>query len=246
MDLVERLRVAGCVAAEEEARELLAAAEDEATLELFVRRRVAGEPLAWITGTTEFCGHAIRVDPGVFVPRFQSEELARRAAELAPPTGWVADLCTGAGAIAVHVQAAGAHAVGVDRHLLAARCARANGVATVVGDLDQPLRSRSFDVVTAVAPYVPTSQLCYLPSDVQRYEPRDALDGGVDGLSVIRRVIVGASRLLVPGGWLVIELGGEQYEALQVALDSNGFRSHVTWSDSDGDLRGLATRLSTN
>lgn len=243
MNLVERLRDAGCVAAEEEATELLTAAPDEATLESFLRRRVEGEPLAWITGTTEFCGHLIHVDRGVYVPRAQSEELARRAVGLLTPVGRVADLCTGTGAIAVHLQTAGAQVVGVDREMLALRCARANGVTALLGDVDRPLRSRSFEVVTAVAPYVPNSELRYLPADVQRFEPRDALDGGVDGLDVVRRVIAGASRLLVPGGWLLVELGASQNEALEQTLDSNGFRSPVTWSDSDGDLRGLAAQL---
>ena len=160
---------------------------------------------AWITGTTTFCGHSLHVDPGVYVPRVQSEELARRsAAILAAGGSHAADLCSGAGAVAVHLmaEAPAATVVGVDLDPRAAACARRNGVRAIVGDLDGPLRSHVFDVVTAVAPYVPTDELRLLPADVRRYEPRIALDGGEDGLDVVRRVVAAGARLLRGGGWL--------------------------------------------
>jgi release factor glutamine methyltransferase len=103
----DRLAAAGCIAPEEEARELLRAASDERTLEEWIRRRERGEPLAWITGITTFCGRSIRVDPGVYVPRPQSEELARRAAAFLPQSGRALDLCTGSGAVAVTVSSCG-------------------------------------------------------------------------------------------------------------------------------------------
>src|SRR6476469_9502715 len=88
VDLAERLADAGFVAAEEEAAELLArAGDDRALLDALVARRLTGEPLAWITGSVEFCGLSIRVDPGVYVPRWQSEQLAWRAAERLPGGG---------------------------------------------------------------------------------------------------------------------------------------------------------------
>jgi len=83
-DLVERLRVAGCVAAGEEAAALLAAAPSGDSLESWVQRRERGEPLAWITGTVSFGGRLLSISPGVFVPRPQTEQLARRAAALLP------------------------------------------------------------------------------------------------------------------------------------------------------------------
>ena len=85
--LVERLRAAGCVAAEEEADEMLAGATDPTTLDRWVARRTDGEPLAWIVGATTFCGIRLRVDPGVYVPRPQTEDLARRAVALLPTGG---------------------------------------------------------------------------------------------------------------------------------------------------------------
>jgi release factor glutamine methyltransferase len=212
-----------------------------------VRRREDGEPLAWITGTMQFCGRPLRVAPGVYVPRIQTEELARRAADVLPAHGRAVDLCTGAGAVAAHLRAtvSSAAVVGVDLDPHAAACARANGVPTLASDLDAALRApRRVDVVTAVAPYVPTAMVRLLPSDVQRYEPRTALDGGADGLDVVRRVITAASRLLRPSGWLLTEVGGDQDAALAAALADAGFDDFTPWHDDDGDLRGVASRFS--
>jgi release factor glutamine methyltransferase len=247
--VVNRLREAGCVAAREEAGELVEAAPDEATLEAFVGRRSQGEPLGWITGRVQFCGHSVRVDRGVYVPRMQTEELARRAASVLSgfgPHARAADLCTGSGAIAVHLQAEVpfASVVGVDSDELAARCSRHNNVLTVVGDLGAPLCPEGFDVVTAVPPYVPTTELKFLARDVLRYEPLRALDGGSEGLDVLRRLVESAARLLRPGAWLLVELGGQQDRQLAPALDTGGFVSVTTWTDEDGDLRGLAARRS--
>jgi release factor glutamine methyltransferase len=244
--VVDRLLAAGCVAAGEEADELLGAAPDRRTLEAWVRRREQGEPMAWITGTLMFCGRTLFVAGGVYVPRHQTEELARRAATLLPAGGRAVDLCTGAGAVTVHLQAAvpTAAVVGVDIDMQAARCARRNGVPVVVGDLDEPLWPRSrVALVTAVAPYVPTAAIALLPADVQRYEPLRALDGGPDGLDLVRRVVAAAARLLRPGGWLVTEVGGDQDEALAPALSTAGFATVIPWRDDDGDLRGIAARL---
>ncbi len=243
----DRLRAAGCVAADEEAAALVAGAPDEETLERWIRRREQGEPLAWIVGSVEFCGRTLRVDRGVYVPRAQSEQLARLAAALLPPDGGRAvDLCTGAGAVAAHLVAAvpTATVVGVELDERAARCARRTGVRVVVGDLAEPLRSGRVDIVTAVAPYVPSGSMPLLAPDVQRYEPALALDGGADGLDVVRRVVVAASRLLRPGGWLLTELGGDQDEALRPTLAASGFGPPVPWFDDDGDLRGITAPVS--
>ncbi len=243
--MVDRLVAAGCVAAEEEADELLGAAPDLATLEAWLCRREQGEPLAWITGTLRFCDRTLQVDRGVYVPRIQSEELARRAGEVLPRGGRAVDLCTGAGAVAAHVstRVPTAMVLGIDIDVRAATCARRNGVRAVVGDLDRPLRTeRHFDLVTAVAPYVPTGDLRLLPVDVQRFEPRAALDGGVDGLDLVRRIIAAAGRILRPGGWLLIELGGAQDTVLAPVLAAAGLAPAESWNDEDGDLRGLASR----
>jgi release factor glutamine methyltransferase len=245
-EIEARLAAAGCVAPAAEAAALRSAAgADEADLEARLRRREQGEPLAWITGRVEFCGRSLRIEPGVYVPRPQTEELARRAAACLPERGRAADLCTGCGAIAAHLRGArqGAEVVGVDVDPLAVAVARHNGVATVLAEVDAlPLRSGAFDVVTAVAPYVPTDAIALLPADVQRHEPRVALDGGADGLHVVRRVVTAAARLLRPGGHLLTELGGDQAEALEPALADAGFVDAESWLDEDGDLRGLVAR----
>jgi release factor glutamine methyltransferase len=243
--VVDRLVAAGCVAATEEALELIAAAPDARTLEDFLRRREAGEPPAWITGTARFCGRDLHITPGVYVPRSQSEELARRAAALLPHHGRAVDLCTGCGAVAAHLRAHDptATVIGVDVDVRAASCARRNGVPTIVGDLAAPIRDHGgYDVVTAVAPYVPTTALRLLPPDVQRYEPRLALDGGADGLDLVRRAIGAAASLLRPGGWLLIEVGDDQDRTLAPTVAANGFDVVAPWYDDDGDLRGVAAR----
>jgi release factor glutamine methyltransferase len=246
MDEVEtRLVAAGCVAAAEEAAALRRVAADADALDGLVRRREQGEPLAWITGWISFCGHDVRVAPGAYVPRPQTEELARRAVELLPDDGRAVDLCTGCGAIAVHLRAErpGATVVGVDLDSHAVTLAQSNGVPAIVGDVGAaPLRSGEFDVVTAVAPYVPTNAIALLPLDVQRHEPRRALDGGGDGLDLVRRVVTTAARLLRSGGALLTELGGDQAEALAPALGDAGFIDAEPWHDDDGDLRGIAAR----
>jgi release factor glutamine methyltransferase len=131
----------------------------------------------------------------------------------------------------------------VDVDERAAACARRNGVNAICADVDGPLRAGSFDVVTAVPPYVPTNALALLPSDVRSFEPRQALDGGQDGLDVARRVARSAARILRPGGWLLMELGGEQDAALASTLAAAGFGPGERWADEDGDLRGLAAEL---
>ncbi len=246
--VADRLAAAGCVAPAQEAALLVAGVADGAGIEARVARRERGEPLAWITGSISFCGRVLHVDPGVYVPRAQTEQLARRAAGLLGARGRALDLCTGAGAVARYLQAAvpSAGVVGVDLDPAAAACARRNGVPTLVGDLAEPVRSRDgFDLVTAVAPYVPTDELRLLPADVVRYEPRLALAGGADGLDVVRRIVVAAAERLSPGGWLVLEVGGDQDEVLSPTLAAQGFDQVAPWWDEEGDLRGVAARVAT-
>ncbi len=245
MTLVERLAAAGCIAPDAEARELLHDGPDVVELESRLRRREAGEPLAWITGRMSFGGLEVHVAQGVYVPRVQTEELARRAAAVLPVRGAAVDLCTGSGAVATWMQRARPEAfvVGVDVDPVAVRCAARNGVRAVVGDLATPLHLvGGVDVVTAVAPYVPTGERRLLPADVQRHEPAHALDGGDDGLAVVRRVVAHAATLLRTGGHLLLELGGAQDLALAPDLARHGFVGARPWHDDEGDLRGVHTR----
>jgi release factor glutamine methyltransferase len=243
--LAELLAVAGFVAAEEEAEELRAAAHgDAARLEVLVQRRLTGEPLAWIIGSELFCDLRIRVDPGVYVPRWQSEQLARRAAQRLPAGGTAIDLCTGSGAIARVLADArpGARIVASDADERAVACARANGVEAYVGDLFAPLPAGlegSVDVVVGVVPYVPTSELGLLQRDTFAFESTRSYDGGPDGTRILRRVLSEAARFLRPGGALLLELGGEQPELLREELARLGFADVVVRIDEDELVRGI-------
>jgi release factor glutamine methyltransferase len=243
-ELSARLAAAGCVAPDEEAHELMAAAHDPHELEALVLRREDGEPLAWLTGGVSFCGQWIHVDEGVYVPRWQSEEMAVAAGQrlLLQGRGALAvDLCTGAGAVACHLQRASpsSSVLGVELDRRAARCAARNGVVVLIGNLGDALATGCAALVTAVAPYVPSEQLRFLPSDVLRFEPREALDGGLDGLVIIRAVIESATRLLAAGGELFVELGGDQGASARGSLLEAGFHQIELHADDEGDLRWL-------
>lgn len=247
--LAEVLAAAGFVAAQEEAIELTArAGGDAALLEALVARRLAGEPLAWITASAPFCGIAVRVDPGVYVPRWQSEPLVRRAIERLGPDGTAVDLCTGSGAVAVALSARrpGARVVASDLDERAVACALANEVEAYRGDLFAPLpktlRGR-VDLVVAVVPYVPTPSLALLPRDTLAFESPLSYDGGPDGTGVLRRVIRTAPRYLRSGGTVLLELGGDQAHALEGELRRLGYTVVDSLADDDGDLRGIELRL---
>ncbi len=247
--LPARLASAGFVAAEEEAGELRArAAGDDQLLDALVARRLEGEPLAWITGSVSFCGLEIRVDPGVYVPRWQSEPLARRAAERLPDDGTAIDLCTGAGALARTLMARrpGARVVATDADERAVACAAANCVEVYRGDLFGPLpralEGRA-DVVVAVVPYVPTSELPLLQRDTLTFESSLSYDGGLDGAGILRRVVAEGSRFLRRGGALLLELGDDQADVLSGDLERHGYVDIIILRDEEGDVRGLETTL---
>jgi release factor glutamine methyltransferase len=249
--LAARLAAAGFVAADAEAGELLArAAGDGELLASLVRRRLTGEPLAWITGSVAFCGVEIGIDPGVYVPRRQSEPLARRAAERLPANGAAVDLCTGSGAIAKVLGTArpGARVVGSDLDEAAVACAATNGVEVVHGDLFAPLPDALVglvDVVVGVVPYVPTSELSLLQRDTFAFESRRSYDGGRDGTTILRRVLTESPRFLRRGGALLLELGGSQHDLLADDLARLGFGDVTALIDDEGDLRGMEATLGT-
>ncbi|MGI8749420.1 MAG: putative protein N(5)-glutamine methyltransferase [Thermoleophilaceae bacterium] len=223
LEIVTRLRAAGCVFAEDEAGLLIAAAPTEADLAAMVDRRATGLPLEHVLGWADFCGLRIAVDPGVFVPRHRTELLVREAVALArlaaSPRAVVVDLCCGSGAVGAAVAAAldrvELYAADIDPG--AVRCARRNivpgGGRVLEGDLYEPLpptlRGR-VDVLVANAPYVPTDSIGLMPREARLHEPRVALHGGIDGLDVQRRVAVTAPLWLAPGGHVLIETSERQ------------------------------------
>jgi release factor glutamine methyltransferase len=245
MELTAQLSRAGCVAAQEEAEELMACAGgDPSMLRALADRRLAGEPLAWITGRADFGDQSILVDPGVYVPRWQSVELAARAGARLPDDGRAIDLCTGTGAVAAVLRAAkpAAHIVATDSDRRAVDCAQANGVEAYQGDLFAAVPDSfrgATDVVVAVVPYVPSTDFHLLPRDTLRFEEASHYDGGPDGTDILRRVLSGAPGFLRPGGAVFLELGGDQAEVLRPTLESLGYAAVRIWSDEDGDPRGL-------
>ncbi|WP_020076313.1 putative protein N(5)-glutamine methyltransferase [Cryocola sp. 340MFSha3.1] len=244
--IVARLRAAGCVFAEDEARLLIEAAGSPAELDALVSRRVAGEPLEPLLGWVEFGGLRLHVAPGVFVPRRRTELLAGRAAELAAATvavsgaAVVVDLCCGVGAIgavvADRVPAAEVYAADLDP--VAVACARRNVAPDRVfeGDLFAALPSElrgRVDVLAVNAPYVPTEAIALMPPEARDHEPGIALDGGADGLDIHRRIAAEAADWLAPGGTLLIEAGEEQAAVSAALFAAAGLTSRI---ESDDDL----------
>lgn len=247
--LTALLSGAGFVAAEAEARQLLACATgDDPPLASLVGRRLAGEPLAWITGTISFGGVELRVHPGVYVPRRQSEQLARRAVERLPATGLAIDLCTGTGAIAKTLTTChpGARVLACDIDERAVVCAAANGVEVHRGDLFAPMPlalEGRVDVVVGVVPYVPTPALSLLHRDALAFESLLSYDGGIDGTELLQRVVTDSVRFLRHGGALLLELGGEQADALRGDLERLGYLDVSVLVDEEGDTRGIEATL---
>ena len=238
--LIARLRAAGCVFAEDEAQLLVEAASSPAELDDLVQLRIAGRPLEHVLGWAAFCGLRVVVGPDVFVPRQRTEFLARQAIGVTPEAAVVVDLCCGSGAVGAAVLAARPqvelHAADIEP--AAVRCARRNLTAGSVylGDLYEPLPEQlrgRVDVLIANAPYVPTDAIGLMPPEARLYEPRVALDGGTDGLDVLRRVITQAPAWLAPGGHLLVESSAAQAATVAETFSARGFLVRV---DHSADL----------
>ncbi|MET8244360.1 putative protein N(5)-glutamine methyltransferase [Streptomyces sp. NPDC005202] len=237
--VVAALRAAGCVFAEDEAELILTAARTPDELTILVDRRVAGLPLEQVLGWAEFHGLRIAVDPGVFVPRRRTEFLVDQALDRAPGASVVVDLCCGSGAVGAALAAAlgpvELHAADIDP--TAVRCARRN-IDPVrgrvhAGDLFEALpgalRGR-VDILAANVPYVPTEEVGLLPAEARDHEPLVALDGGADGLDVLRRVTAGAPDWLAPGGCLLVETSEHQSSAAVEAFRRAGLTTRLAVS----------------
>ncbi len=232
-DLVRALRAAGCVFAEDEARLLADAAEgDPDRLAELRDHRIAGDPLEHLVGWVDFAGLRLKVGPGVFVPRQRSALLVAAAvAHLAARADPVlVDLCCGSGAVAAAIEAripdVRVYAADVDEVALGyARRNLGSTAYVVAGDLYQPVPDAlggGVDVIVAVPPYVPTAAVATMPREARDHEPREALDGGTDGLDLARRITSGAGAWLAPGGAVMVEVGRGQAERLADQLPGHG------------------------
>lgn len=251
--IVARLRAAGCVFAEDEARLLIAEAGTAEQLADMVDRRVAGHPLEYIVGWVEFCDLRIAVDPGVFVPRRRTEFLVRQAISIMVERSVIVDMCCGAGAIgaALLARIPRVEVYAADIEPAAVRNARKNLSAEKVfeGDLFDPLpaslRDR-VDVLVVNAPYVPTAAIALMPPEARDYEPLVTLDGGHDGLDVQRRVVAAAPSWLAVGGHLLIETSKQQAPQLVEVFDAAGLSPRVAEDEEIGATIVIGGRQTIN
>lgn len=233
----------------------------ESVLEAFTRlvdRRAHREPAQYISGTEDFHGLTFNVTPDVLIPRPETELLVETGIELLQdlPAAKAADIGTGSGCIAVSLAASlsGATVYAVDRSKAALTIAKgnadANGVAGRIlfleGDLLAPLEAAGLkgllDMIASNPPYIPADEIPGLQAEVQ-FEPKGALDGGPDGLDAVRRLIAEAPSYLKPGGWLLIEIGFGQADAVRELVRASGVLEYIEFkTDFAGIARVLVAR----
>ncbi|MGE0875081.1 MAG: peptide chain release factor N(5)-glutamine methyltransferase [Burkholderiales bacterium] len=233
---------------------LLAHTERELPAEVAARfleaaaRRRNGEPVAYILGRREFYGIELAVTPAVLIPRHETELLVERALALAPAR--VLDLGTGSGAVAIALRRAlpRARVVAVEASAAALALARRNAVKLGVeidfrhGIWFEPVRGERFDVVVSNPPYVATGDPHLAQGDL-RFEPREALVAGSDGLGAIRAIVREAPAYLSPGGWLLLEHGIGQAEPVRELMRAAGLEGVETWPDLAGIARVTGGRV---
>lgn len=241
-EVTVRLRAAGCVFAEDEATLLISSTDSNDELESLVAERVSGVPLEHVLGWALFDGLRVPVDHGVFVPRPRTEHLVARAAQRLTSGALVLDLCCGTGAVgaALLARVPGARLIACDLDPMAVANARrtlaTQDARLYTGDLYAavpPGERGHVDLIVIVAPYVPTGELEFLPHEARDFESSVALDGGVDGLSVLRRAIVDAPAWLAPGGAFVTEVAEAQAPRVAGMLREVGLMPRI---HHDADL----------
>jgi release factor glutamine methyltransferase len=221
-----------------------------------VKRRAAAEPVAYLVGHREFFSLDFEVTRDVLIPRPDTETLVVEALELLKPVVQprVLDIGTGTGCIAISLalNRPEARVVATDSSPealeVAARNAERHGVAQRIeyrkGDLFAPLREgEQFDLIVSNPPYVSTVEIDRLAADVREHEPRSALEGGTDGLDVIRRIVAEAAPRLAPGGWVVLECSPEQVPAVQALFAEAGYGEVHVRQDLAGRGRAVCARL---
>ena len=223
-----------------------------------IERRRAHEPVQYILGFEEFRGLRLKTTPLALIPRPETELLVEWALELDQKEGpWrlAVDVGAGGGAIACALAAAAprVRVLAVECSLGALALAAANvgtlglegRVSLVAGDLLDPLAggAAGADLVVSNPPYIRTAMLSQLPREVSDWEPREALDGGPDGMAVHRRLIARSPQILKPGGWLLMEMGEGQAEPLRECMDANGFERIEVRRDLRGVERMIGGRV---
>ena len=223
------------------------------TYEALVDRRARGEPVAYLTGEREFYGRSFQITPAVLIPRPETELLVDLALSHIPADSpsRVLDLGTGSGCVAIALASERSHSkiLALDQSVEALAVARRNAVSAHVGnvaflhsDWFSALGRELFDVIVANPPYVASADPHLAAGDV-RFEPRQALDGGPDGMDAIRHIVAEAKGHLAPGGWLMFEHGYDQGERARLTLHAAGYEKIFTAHDLAGTDRVSAGRL---
>lgn len=225
----------------------------EARLRELVSRRLAGEPLQYILGEWDFYGRTFAVAPQVLIPRADTECLIDAALSLPLVGDELLDLCTGSGCIPVTLtlELRGTRALALDISdpalTLAARNAEALRAPVTVqygNVLEEPAPEllRRFALLTANPPYIRSELIDTLSPEVRR-EPKEALDGGADGLIFYRAIAHHWKNVLLPGGHLVLEIGYDQAQAVQTILAEAGFCDLHALQDLGGNDRVIIGTL---
>ncbi len=219
-----------------------------------IERRLAGEPIQYITGQTEFYGLPFRVDSSVLIPRPETEHLVEKVLSLAEgfSSPRIADVGTGSGAIAIALahKLPGARVTTIDLSMQALAVAQANAEQNAVtnrirflqGDLLAPVAGETFDIVVSNPPYVADTDRASLAVEVRDHEPELALFAGNDGLAVYRKLIPQAHAILVPDGFIALEIGCGQHSAIAALLTASGFKNIEFTPDLQGIQRVATAR----
>ncbi len=194
------------------------------------QKRCLRIPLQYLTGEQEFMGLPFQVNENVLIPRQDTEILVEEALKVISGQSAVLDMCTGSGCIAVSIQSfrPQAKVTGSDISAPALWTARENAayngvsVEFVESDLFSGIVGQ-YDVIVSNPPYIPSDVIPTLMPEVRNFEPAGALDGKADGLFFYRRIIAESKNYLVPGGWLLFEIGCDQGEAVSALMKENGF-----------------------
>lgn len=225
------------------------------TMRDLVNRRAKREPVAYLVGYREFFSLEFHVTSDVLIPRPETETLVMEALGVlkALPTPMVLDLCTGSGCVAIAIgkncPTAAVTATDVSPGAIAIAGENAakhkvnERLTFLTGDLFAALPDDAkFDVIVSNPPYIPSADIATLDADVQQYEPRLALDGGTDGLDVIRRIFTDAKSHLNPGGWLMFEFTPEQATKILALAQERGYSDATIVKDTAHEPRFLRAR----
>lgn len=220
--------------------------DQDSAVEALLKRRLAGEPVAYLLGEREFYGRPFRVTPDVLIPRPDTELLVELALQRLPQGAAlnVLDVGVGSGAVAISLalERPRCRVAGVDLSAAALRVARGNAEALgadvefLTSDVFDALGGRRFYLIASNPPYIAAADPHLTRGDL-RFEPPWALASGVDGLDLIRRLIALAPAHLEAGGWLLLEHGWDQAAAVRVLLRERGFDAVFSATDLAGHER---------